>query len=88
MIGSTLCLFARFAGRPEGADPVRSSQTRVDLIQPRRIRRREVQPHVRVRDQERPHRLRPVGRPRVDDDMDLAALGLAGTAVVPRADPK
>src|SRR5687767_7559520 len=48
------------------------------LIQPRRIRRREVQPHVRVRDQERAYGLRLMCREVIDNHVDLAPLGLAG----------
>ena len=44
----------------------------LDLIQPRRLRGREVQLHTAMLGEERPHRLRPVGREIVENDVDLA----------------
>ena len=47
-------------------------ESELDLIQPRRLRGREVQLHTAMLGEERPHRLRPVGRELVENDVDLA----------------
>src|SRR5215470_14830387 len=57
-----------------------------DLIEPRRIRRREVQPHIGVRDQEGAHRLGLVGGEIVEDYVDLTTLRLAGDDVAEKLD--
>ncbi len=44
----------------------------LDLIQPRRVRGREVQLHTAMPGEERPHRLCLVGREIVENDVDLA----------------
>ena len=51
----------------------------LDLIQPRRLRGREVQLHEAMLGEERPHRLRPVGRELVENDVDLALRGDCAT---------
>jgi hypothetical protein len=61
--------------------PFDLGEPELDLIEPRRIRGREVQPHVGVRDQEGPHRLRFVGRQIVENHVDLAPLRLTGNDV-------
>ena len=57
-----------------------------DLIQPRGIRRREVQAHVGVRDQDGPHRLRLVGREIVENHVNLAPRRLTGDDVAEELD--
>ena len=53
--------------------PLDLGEPQFDLIQPRRIGRREVQPDIGVRDQERAHGLRLMRREVIDDHVDLAA---------------
>ncbi len=48
----------------------------LDLIQPRRVRGREVQLHTAMLGEERPHGLRLVGQEIVKNDVDLAPLRL------------
>src|SRR5262245_31773627 len=50
----------------------------LDLIEPRRVGRREMEPHVGVRDEERPNRLRLVRGEIVENHMNLATLRLTG----------
>src|SRR5205814_5905055 len=49
---------------------------KLDLVEPRRVCRCEVDPHVRMREQEGPDRLRFVRREIVRNDVNVAALRL------------
>jgi hypothetical protein len=56
--------------------PFDLGEPELDLVEPRGIRRREVEVHVRMRQQGRPDGLRLVGGQVVGDDVDLTAVRL------------
>ena len=58
----------------------------LDLIEPGRIRRGDMQMHVRMLEQKRPHGLGLVGREVVGDDVDLPLLQLRGDYVAQEFD--
>jgi len=68
--------------------PLDLGEPQFDLIQPRRIGRREVQPDIGVRDQERAHGLRLMRREVIDDHVDLAARGLSGDDLAEELDER
>jgi hypothetical protein len=57
---------------PRGNVALDLGEPELDLIQPRRVRGREVQLHRAMLGEELPHRLRLVGREIVENDVDLA----------------
>ena len=72
------------AARQEVALNLRKPQ--FHLVEPRRVRRREVQPHVRMFEQEGAHGLGLVGREIIRDDVNLAPLRLSGDDISQEGD--
>src|SRR6266542_3375258 len=68
--------------------PLDLRKPELDLIQPRRVRRREVDLHMRMREQERPDRLRLVRGEIVRNDVNLAALRLTVDDVAEELDER
>jgi hypothetical protein len=60
----------------------------LDLVEPGRIGRREMQPHVRMLKQERAHGLGLMGREIVGDHVNLAALRLRGNDLAEEVDKR
>src|SRR4249920_179167 len=58
----------------------------LDLVEPGRIGRREMQPHVRMREQEGAHGLGLMGREIVGDDVNVSSLRLTRDDVTEEVD--
>ena len=65
-----------------------ASEPELDLVEPRRVGRREVEVHVRVSLEEGGHRPRLVGRQVVENHMNLALTRLAGDEVAQKRDER